>query len=210
MLKYYITNLYNIIYMSVFNKVYVKTSLRCAQLSLDENTISNINTDGNISIIPNGTGEVLLKANPSSDLGASTKQYTDTKATINDSSSSSTTETWSIDKIKTETPYDLVLACSDETTSIATNMGQVVSVRAPRGFTLNKIKVSVATTGGNGFSIIVKKDGIIIKYANQDANLVKDYINTVSFSEDDIITIEIDDIGAGTATGLKVYLIGHI
>jgi hypothetical protein len=88
--------------MSVFNKIYVKTSLRSAQLSLDVNTISSINTNGNISIIPNGTGEVLLKANPSSNLGASTKQYTDTKATINDSLNSSTTETWSIDKIKTE------------------------------------------------------------------------------------------------------------
>jgi hypothetical protein len=88
--------------MSVFNKIYVKTSLRSAQLSLDVNTISSINTNGNISIIPNGTGEVLLKANPSSNLGASTKQYTDTKATINDSLNSSTAETWSIDKIKTE------------------------------------------------------------------------------------------------------------
>ena len=34
-------------------------------------------TNGNINILPDGSGEVLLKADPSSNLGAVTKQYVD-------------------------------------------------------------------------------------------------------------------------------------
>ena len=199
--------------MSVFDKVYVKTTLTSAQLlldnlSLDGNTVSSTNTDGNINILPNGNGEVLLNANPLSDLGVSTKQYTDTKATINDASSSSTTETWSIDKIKAEIPYDLVIACSDETTAIAST-GQVVSARAPRAFTLTKIKVSVTTSGGSGFSILVKNNSTTLQTIAQGTNLVTNTADTTSFTEDDIITVEVGNVGTSTATSLKVYLIGN-
>jgi len=41
------------------------------------NQIISTNTDGNISILPNGSGEVLVKADPVSNLGVVTKQYAD-------------------------------------------------------------------------------------------------------------------------------------
>jgi hypothetical protein len=213
----YIIVIYHYIDMSVFDKVYVKTLLSSVQLLLDNlkldgNTISSTDANGNINIIPDGTGEVLLNANPSSNLGASTKQYTDTKATINDASSSSTTETWSIDKITTEipniTPYDLVIVGSDETTSIAST-GEVVSIRAPREFSLTKIKVSVTTSGGSGFSVLVKNNGTTLQTIAQGTNLITNTSDTTTFTEDDIITIVIGNVGTSTATGLKVYLIGN-
>lgn len=55
----------------------VGTSLNIDNISIDGNTISSTDTNGNINILPNGTGEVLLKADPVSNLGAVTKQYVD-------------------------------------------------------------------------------------------------------------------------------------
>lgn len=51
-------------------------------LRLDTNTISSTDIDGDINILPNGLGEVLLKSDPVSALGAATKQYADAKKSI--------------------------------------------------------------------------------------------------------------------------------
>ena len=57
------------------------TSLDVDNINMDGNTISSSNTDGDISILPNGSGSVLLKADPTQNLGAATKQYVDSVAT---------------------------------------------------------------------------------------------------------------------------------
>lgn len=46
-------------------------------LLLSGNTISSTNLNGDINILPDGTGEVLLKSDPVSALGAATKAYVD-------------------------------------------------------------------------------------------------------------------------------------
>ena len=49
--------------------------LNVDNIRVDNNVLSSTNTDGNISILPDGLGEVILKADPVSNLGAATKQY---------------------------------------------------------------------------------------------------------------------------------------
>lgn len=51
--------------------------LNVDDLMLDGNTISTSTPNTDINIIPDGTGEVLLKSDPVSVLGAATKQYVD-------------------------------------------------------------------------------------------------------------------------------------
>lgn len=46
-------------------------------IQIGTNNIISTDTNGNVSILPNGSGEVLLKADPVSDLGAATKSYVD-------------------------------------------------------------------------------------------------------------------------------------
>ena len=48
-------------------------------LRLDGNTLSSLDTNGNISILPQGTGETLVGSDPVSALGVATKQYVDSK-----------------------------------------------------------------------------------------------------------------------------------
>lgn len=49
-------------------------------LRLDGNALSSLDTNGNISLLPDGSGEALVKADPVSNLGIATKQYVDAKA----------------------------------------------------------------------------------------------------------------------------------
>lgn len=49
--------------------------LNVGNILLDNNVLSSTNTNGDVSILPNGVGEVLLKADPVSKLGAATKKY---------------------------------------------------------------------------------------------------------------------------------------
>jgi hypothetical protein len=59
------------------NKTISAFLLDVDNIRIDGNTISSTDTNGDINIIPDGTGEVLLKADPVSALGAATKQYVD-------------------------------------------------------------------------------------------------------------------------------------
>ena len=46
-------------------------------LRIAKNTISSINTNSDINIIPNGTGQVMLKGDPTTSMAAATKNYVD-------------------------------------------------------------------------------------------------------------------------------------
>lgn len=59
----------------------ISGSLIVDNLKCDGNTISSTDSGGNINILPNGSGQVLLKSDPTSNLGAATKQYVDSVAT---------------------------------------------------------------------------------------------------------------------------------
>jgi hypothetical protein len=64
--------------MSIRNKTYASTVL-AGNINIEDNVISSVNNNSNISILPNGVGEVLINADPISILGVATKQYVDAK-----------------------------------------------------------------------------------------------------------------------------------
>jgi len=53
-------------------------------IHINGNTISSLDTDGDINLTPDGTGEVMLKADPVDDLAAATKQYVDNSSSPSD------------------------------------------------------------------------------------------------------------------------------
>ena len=105
-------------------------------------------------------------------------------------------------------PYDVIFAVSDEVNSITTT-GQKMSLRCPRSFQTSKIKVSVNNSGGSGFAVEIKSNGVLVQSVGQGVFLITDTVNTHSYTEDDIITCEVSNAGSGTAVGLKIYLIGR-
>lgn len=104
-------------------------------------------------------------------------------------------------------PYDFIFAATDEVNTITTT-GQKMSVRVSRSFQTSKIKVSVNSAGGAGFAVNIKNGGVLVQSIAQGTSLITNTVNTQSYTEDNIITCEVSNVGAGTATGLKVYLIG--
>ena len=111
------------------------------------------------------------------------------------------------------------VACSDETTALTT--GIKVTFRMPYAFTLTAIKGSLTTaqTSGTIFTVDVKKAGVslfstlltIDNMATTTATAtIPSVLSTTALADDDEITIEITQVGDGTATGLKIYLIGRL
>lgn len=110
------------------------------------------------------------------------------------------------------------IACSDETTALTTGAAKV-TFRMPFGFTLSAIRASLtaAQTSGSLMTVNVKENGTTIlstkiTFDNTEKSTVTaatpPAISDASLADDSEITIDIDQIGDGTAKGLKVYLIG--
>jgi len=112
----------------------------------------------------------------------------------------------------------IIIPVLDETTAITTGTNKV-TMRMPYGFTLTGIKGSLTTASVSGtFTVDVNKNGtsILSPKLTFDATekttvtaTTPAVITTSSFANDDVITIDVDSIGGGSATGLKIYLIGH-
>lgn len=117
-------------------------------------------------------------------------------------------------------PYDLAIACSDETTDIAAG-NNVVRMRAPRAFTCSKIWASLNTASSSGgpVTIDVEKNGVSVftttitiddtELTSLDAAVQPVLNGTLTFAEGDLIGIDIVADGTG-ADGLKVYLVGSV
>jgi hypothetical protein len=117
-------------------------------------------------------------------------------------------------------PYDLAIACSDETTDIVAG-ANVVRMRAPRAFACSKIWASLNTASASGgpVTVDVSKNGssvfstVITIDDTESSSLTATVPPVISgildFAEGDIIGVDIDVDGTG-AKGLKVYLIGTV
>jgi len=114
----------------------------------------------------------------------------------------------------------IIGACSDETTALTTGAAKV-TYRLPYSFTLTEVRASLTTaqTSGNIFTVDINQNGTsIISTKLTIDNTEKTsttattpaVISTSSMIDDAEITIDIDQIGDGTAKGLKVTLIGFI
>lgn len=114
----------------------------------------------------------------------------------------------------------LVLAASDETTALTTGTAKV-TFRMPFAITLTSVRASLSTaqTSGSIFTVDINEAGTSIlstkltidngeKTSTTAATAA--VISDTALADDAEITIDIDQVGDGTAKGLKVYLIGTV
>lgn len=116
------------------------------------------------------------------------------------------------------TPFELVVAVSDETTAVTANT-QKVTFRMPRAVTLTSVRASLTTAqvSGNIFTVDINESGTTILSTKitidntertSTTAAIPPVISDVNLADDAEMSIDVDQIGNGTATGLKVYLIG--
>lgn len=112
------------------------------------------------------------------------------------------------------------VACSDEVTALTAGSA-LVTFRMPYAFTLLQVRASLTTAqvGGATLTVDINKSGVSVLSTKLTLdNSEKSSVTAAAaavISDDDLpddaeITIDIDQVGDGTAKGLKVYLIGVI
>lgn len=110
------------------------------------------------------------------------------------------------------------IACSDETTALAAGTAKV-TFRMPFAMTVTAVRASLTTaqTSGAIFTVDINEGGTSILSTKLTIDNTEKssataataaVISDASLADDAEITIDIDQIGDGTAKGLKVYLIG--
>jgi hypothetical protein len=117
------------------------------------------------------------------------------------------------------TPFELVVAASDETTALATGTAKI-TFRIPRAVTLTAVRASLTTAQASGsiFTVDINEGGSSIlstkltidnTETTSTTAATPPVISDTALADDAEITIDIDQIGDGTAKGLKVMLIGN-
>ena len=112
----------------------------------------------------------------------------------------------------------LVCAASDETTALTTGTTKV-TFRMPYAMTLSGVRCSLTTAqtsgsiftvdiNGGGTSILSTKLTIDNTEKTSTTAATAAVISDTALSDDTEITIDIDQVGDGTAKGLKITLIG--
>jgi len=120
--------------------------------------------------------------------------------------------------VKTGQAFDLTVAASDEGTALTTGTGKV-SFRMPAGVTLSDVRASlgVAQTSGSILTVDVNESGSSILSTKLTIDNTEKtsttaatarVISDANLADDSEITIDIDQVGDGTAKGLKVTFIG--
>ena len=116
-------------------------------------------------------------------------------------------------------PVPIGIACSDETTALTTGAAKA-TFRMPFAMTLTAVRASLTTaqTSGSiitvdineaGASILSTKITIDNTEKTSTTAATPPVISDASLADDAEMTIDIDQIGDGTAKGLKVWLIGY-
>lgn len=116
-------------------------------------------------------------------------------------------------------PEVIQLACSDETTALTTGVKKI-TFRMPFAMTVTEVRASLSTaqTSGSIFTVDINESGTSILSTkltidNNESTSVTaataPVISDSSLADDAEMTIDVDQIGNGTAKGLKVTLIGH-
>ena len=112
----------------------------------------------------------------------------------------------------------IVAAASDETTALTTGTGKI-TFRMPYAFTLSAVRASLTTaqTSGSIFTVDINDSGTTILSTKLTIDNTEKtsttaatpaVISDTALADDAEITIDIDQVGDGTAKGLKVVLIG--
>lgn len=112
----------------------------------------------------------------------------------------------------------IIIACSDEATALTAGTNKV-TFRMPYGFTLSAVRASLATAqvSGSILTIDINEGGATVLSTKLTIDntektsttaAVAAVISDTALADDAEITIDIDQVGDGTAKGLKVVLIG--
>ena len=116
----------------------------------------------------------------------------------------------------------LAIACSDETTPLTTGTGKAKFINPySSAFTVTAVVASLSTAQASGSILTIdinEASSSILSTALTIDNTEKNsstattpaVISDTSIAAYAEIRIDIDQVGDGTATGLKVYLIGHL
>lgn len=113
---------------------------------------------------------------------------------------------------------DIQAACSDETTALTTGTAKV-TFRMPYAMTVYEVRANLTTAQASGsiFTVDINESGTSILSTKLTIDNTEKTSKTAatpavisdgSLADDAEITIDIDQIGDGTATGLKITLIG--
>lgn len=113
----------------------------------------------------------------------------------------------------------ITIACSDEVTALTTDVAKV-TFRMPYAFTLTAVRASLTTaqTSGSILTVDINEGGISILSTKLTIDNTEKTSTTAAtppvisdsaLADDAEITIDLDQIGDGTARGLKVTLIGY-
>ena len=112
----------------------------------------------------------------------------------------------------------IILAASDETTALTTGTAKV-TFRMPYAFTLSGVRASLSTAQASGsiLTVDINDSGTTILSTKLTIDNTEKtsttaatpaVISDTSLANDAEITIDIDQVGDGTAKGLKITLIG--
>ena len=118
----------------------------------------------------------------------------------------------------TRQAVEIQLAASDETTALTTGTAKV-TFRLPYAMTVTAVRASLTTAQASGsiFTVDINEGGTSILSTKLTIDNTEKtsttaatpaVISDTALADDAEITIDIDQIGNGTATGLKITLIG--
>jgi len=110
-------------------------------------------------------------------------------------------------------------ACSDETTALTAGTGKL-TFRMPHAMTLTAVRASLTTaqTSGAIFTVDINEGGTSVLSTKLTIDNTEKTSTTAAtaavisdsaLADDAEITVDIDQIGDGTAKGLKITLIGY-
>lgn len=119
----------------------------------------------------------------------------------------------------TEPLQCIAVACSDESTALTAGTAKV-TFRMPFAFTLTAVRASLTTAQASGsiFTVDINEAGATILSTKitidntektSTAAAAPPVVSDLNLADDAEVTVDIDQVGDGTAAGLKVYLIGR-
>lgn len=120
-----------------------------------------------------------------------------------------------LEQMKTES---FIIAASDEITSITAGTNKV-KFRMPYAFTVTAVRASLSTaqTSGNIFTVDINESGTSIlstkltidnTETTSTTAATAPVISDTALADDSEISVDVDQIGDGTAKGLKITIIG--